>query len=395
MRADITLLAGAERPESTPWQPFDPRVLDFLAALSEAVRMANSRGGEEEATFGFWCRRSHLEALARRHASPFHRLGRGLLFHVAPSNVPAVFAYSLAIGLLSGSANVVRLSQRCGKEEKALCVHIRAVLDRPEFAPVRARTSLITYPRDAADVTAAYMAECGGRVIWGGDSAIAAIRAVPMPPGAVEVCFPDRWSLAVLSQAALSGLDGEELSALARRFYNDTYSMDQLACSSPRLVVWLADGGGEAVRGAWWNALAEQVGTRYERGPYQAVRRYELACRAAMTMTDPTVAELEWYGGGVCVARLERAPARPAEFKAGFGLFFQCELPSLEGLLPLLSSRVQTLTCAGLSTEETTAFLVRRGAPGVNRVVRVGQALEMDTVWDGKDLISALSRIVQ
>ncbi len=28
------------------------------------------------------------------------------------------------------------------------------------------------------------------------------------------------------------------------------------------------------------------------------------------------------------------------------------------------------------------------------RVVPLGQALEMDTVWDGRDLIAALSRII-
>ena len=43
---------------------------------------------------------------------------------------------------------------------------------------------------------------------------------------------------------------------------------------------------------------------------------------------------------------------------------------------------------------ETAAFLAARHAQGVDRVVPVGQALEMDTVWDGRDLIAELSRIV-
>jgi len=122
------------------------------------------------------------------------------------------------------------------------------VLERPEHAAVRARTSLITYGRDDA-VTADYCARCDARIVWGGDATVAAVRAMPMPPHAVELCFPDRWSLAVFSQRAFSALTPEERGALAHRFYNDTYQMDQNACSSPQLVLWLEDGGDPACPG--------------------------------------------------------------------------------------------------------------------------------------------------
>ena len=144
----------------------------------------------------------------------------------------------LAIGLLAGNANVVRLSSRRVEGEAPLLAALRRVLERPEHAAVRARTSLITYGRDDA-VTADYCARCDARIVWGGDATVAAVRAMPMPPHAVELCFPDRWSLAVFSQRAFSALTPEERGALAHRFYNDTYQMDQNACSSPQLVLWL------------------------------------------------------------------------------------------------------------------------------------------------------------
>ena len=113
MRDNVTLLAGAEQVDAAPWLPFDPRAVDFLAELSaEVLRGPDTRRQEASAAFGFWCRRARLEALAARHASPLPRLGRGLAFHLAPANVPALFAYTLAIGLLAGNANVVRLSSR-------------------------------------------------------------------------------------------------------------------------------------------------------------------------------------------------------------------------------------------------------------------------------------------
>ena len=252
MRDNVTLLAGAEQVDAAPWLPFDPRVVDFLAELSaEVLRGPDTRRQEASAAFGFWCRRARLEALAARHASPLPRLGRGLAFHLAPANVPALFAYTLAIGLLAGNANVVRLSSRRVEGEAPLLAALRRVLERPEHAAVRARTSLITYGRDDA-VTADYCARCDARIVWGGDATVAAVRAMPMPPHAVELCFPDRWSLAVFSQRAFSALTPEERGALAHRFYNDTYQMDQNACSSPQLVLWLEDGGDPACRGRWW-----------------------------------------------------------------------------------------------------------------------------------------------
>ena len=49
---------------------------------------------------------------------------------------------------------------------------------------------------------------------------------------------------------------------------------------------------------------------------------------------------------------------------------------------------------AAPSAADAAALLARAGARGVDRVVPLGQALEMDTVWDGRDLIAALSRII-
>lgn len=389
----MTLLAGVEAPSAEPWAPFAPETLDFLDALSRAVRAAAGRR-EELAAFGFWCRRAHLEALRARHACPMPRLGRGLIFHLAPSNVPAMFAYTYAIGLLAGNANVVRLSSRRGEAEALLCGVLREVLDRPECSAVRARSSFVAYDRNDS-VTARYLAGCDGRVVWGGDATVEALRRFPMSPHAVEVCFPDRTSLALLSRAYLSELDGDGLAELAHRFYNDTYLMDQNACSSPQLLVWLRDGGDEAVRRRWWEAVAAEARERYALGAYQAARKYERFCEAAMTMTDPAVAALERYGGNlVYVARLSGMPTAPLEEKGGFGLFFEAEAGDMEELPPLLSPRVQTVACAGVEPGGVAAFLAQRHARGVDRVVPLGRAMEMDTIWDGKDLIAALSRVI-
>ena len=37
---------------------------------------------------------------------------------------------------------------------------------------------------------------------------------------------------------------------------------------------------------------------------------------------------------------------------------------------------------------------MRRCAADIDRITALGQAMEMDTIWDGKDLIAELSRLI-
>lgn len=365
--------------------------MEFLSALSEAILQDPAlRRRESAAAFGFWCRRAHLEALSRRHASPWPRLGRGLVFHLAPANVPELFAYTLAIGMLAGNANVVRLSSRCAEGEGDLLRLMDRVL--ADHREVWARTSIVTYPRESGR-TAELCARCDARVVWGGDETVAALRAMPMPPHAVELVFPDRRSMALLSQRALTDLDGEARRRLAHRFYNDTYQMDQNACSSPQLVLWLEDGGDPACRALWWQAVAAEAAERYPFGPFQTARKLERLCLSIMT--GGVEGEVERYGGNyLYLVRLASMPRDLEDLRGGFGLFYERGISTLEDLLPILTPKVQTLVCGGLEPGETARFLVRRHAEGVDRVVPLGQALEMDAIWDGKDLIAQLSRIV-
>ena len=59
-----------------------------------------------------------------------------------------------------------------------------------------------------------------------------------MAPGAKELSFADRDSIAAFNTEAYLKLADVERTALAERFYNDAYWFDQMACSSPHLIVW-------------------------------------------------------------------------------------------------------------------------------------------------------------
>lgn len=141
--------------------------------------------------------------------------------------------------------------------------------------------------------------------------------------------------------------------------------------------------------------MAAEAAERYPFGPFQAARKLERLCLCAMTMEEPAVAAVERYQGNLLyVARLAGLSGSLLSLAGGFGLFFEAALPSLEALPPCSRPRRRPWCAAGWSPSETAALLARAGARGVDRVVPLGQALEMDTVWDGRDLIAALSRII-
>src|SRR5690606_32316414 len=71
--------------------------------------------------------------------------------------------------------------------------------------------------------------------------------------------FPDRFSLSVLNAEAVLHAKSEEKEQLLQRFYNDSFWFDQMACSSPRLIVWTGSNEViEAVQIEFWS-LFDQV----------------------------------------------------------------------------------------------------------------------------------------
>ena len=82
---------------------------------------------------------------------------------------------------------------------------------------------------------------CDARVLWGGNEAIAALRALPLAPTATELVFPDRFSLAAMSAEAVLALDDAGLDRLRERFYRDVVPFGGQACSSPRILAWIGD----------------------------------------------------------------------------------------------------------------------------------------------------------
>jgi hypothetical protein len=375
--------------------PFNDGVLDFCTHLSTALfRDAEARRHPALQALAFWMRKAELHRLKRDFetlATPNTLLvPRGLVFHLPPSNVDTIFIYSWILSALAGNANVLRMSERAAGPALVICRLFNEVAGDED--PIIARSTAILRYGHEREITAAISSRSDVRVIWGGDTTVETIRTIPLPPHAKELTFPDRYSLSALHAAHYCELDHAARQTLATQFYNDMYWFDQMACSSPRLVVWAGSKDETAEAGA---AFYEHLAAEIERKQYSLatgprLNKLTFAYRAVL---DQPIAAVRDAGPECVVLELEEA-AKLDRNHCGGGLLFQARADRLPDIAPWIDRRDQTLTHFGFAPEQLRALAVLLNGRGIDRMAPIGQALNFNRYWDGYDLLREFTRTV-
>jgi hypothetical protein len=378
--------------------PFDPLLIDFVDAVSKTVLLDPvMRRLPEMAAVAHWMRKAHVVELCRT----FERmrggrlwLARGLCLHFAPSNVDSIFLYSWFISLLLGNGNVVRLSRRRGEQVDLLLAKVDSILDNEKYAAVRDRSLLLSFDHDD-DFVRRLSEVCQVRVLWGGDESVRRIRSIPLNPLAIEVAFANRFSLAVMSANKVREAGADETANLAAKFHRDAYWFDQMACSSPRLVIWIGDSSAcVSAQSLFWQALAAEVLTRKTEYP-QIVGLNKLVTAYASAATG--IADRVWPDVTGPISRVHLETNASAEFRkveCGGGFFFETERGTIHQIADILTERDQTLAYYGFEREELKELALSLPPRAVDRIVPIGSALDFNTVWDGSNLLQVFTREV-
>jgi Acyl-CoA reductase (LuxC) len=377
---------------------FDPLVVDFIDAVSKSVLLDHVTSRMPEmAAVAHWMRKAHvLQLYEQFKANRGNRLwlARGVVLHFAPSNVDSIFLYSWFLSMLAGNANVVRLSQRRGDQIGLLLERINTVMSEPRFCPILARSLVVAYDHED-EITEFLSRSCQLRVIWGGDESVRRLRAIPLNPIAAEVVFGSRFSLAVFSAGAVCAATDSRLEQLVKHFSNDAYWFDQMACSSPRLVVWVGDSSGcDTAKQRFWPTVQAELHRRSIQ--YQEIVGINKLTTAYLSAGLGLSDHLEPHPTAI-LSRVHLSPdAGPAfrNLECGGGLFFETEVPQLNHILRILDARDQTLSYFGFEPEELRQLASSLPTRAVDRIVPVGSALNFSTIWDGIDLLQTFSREV-
>lgn len=378
---------AAELPRVPALVPFGGGIVEFLNDVSRILlKDPGAKAYPDVVTFGFWIRKASVLKLKERFERRDHAvyLGKGVVFHVAPSNVPVNFAYSLVTGLLTGNANIVRVPSKDFPQVRIITDAFQKALEANEtFRPY---LNCVRYGRDK-EVNDFFSSMADMRVVWGGDQTIAELRRSPLPPRSGEITFADRYSLAVIDSD--SYLQIEDKRRVAEDFYNDTFFSDQNACTSPRIVVWTG-GRIEEAKELFWNTEHELVEKKYTFQPIQGVNKLTSACLAAAGRD----VKIEKHPDNLIIrVSVSGIGEDLMDYRDNSGYFYEYNCSDVFDLAPLCNDkRCQTIGYIG--DGKALLPLVRSGIKGIDRVVPIGRTMDFDLIWDGYDLPALLTRTV-
>lgn len=372
--------------QASPLTSFHQSALESLDYLGRKI-LSDVRAREfpDLVTYAFKCTRSAFYSSFSDEDSV--QFGLGLVLHIAPGNIPMNFAYSLNFGILAGNANLIRLPSRKFPQVDLFLQILEEASDSKAGKFFESKVRFFRSDRDSQTITG-LVANADGLVVWGGDATVDFFRSLKKKPSCREVFFPDRKSSAILHASSVAGLGESELDGLCQKFYNDTFLVDQNACSSPSTVVWVGDAKDvEAASMRFWAMFSHVIQLRYKTGSSIAIEK----------LSD-LVSLVEHLGKAVPISRAGGLVWRFADFEARegelrYGQFYEASSASLDLALQKLRGDEQTLTYFGFDKKA-----LRQKLEGLStlpdRITSVGSALDIGLVWDGKSMVPMLSKTV-
>ena len=282
---NIKYLVGSKDISLKSTIPYSKILCEFLDFFSNKLN-AYSRIKEfpDLKTLAFWCRKKNILKFSKNMEPAEIRLGLGLIFHITPSNIPTNFAYSLIFGLINGNSNIVKVPSKKFEQIDIICEVLKKVLNLNKFKSIKKLISIVSY-KDNDNYTRKISSICNARVVWGGDKSVASIRQFPLMERAIDISFADRYSFCVINLKKFSNLNKYQLKTLVDRFFNDTYLVDQNACSSPHLVVWLGKNDMK-IREKFWKTLLDTVKKKYDLTESASLHKYNQLCENILKLKN-------------------------------------------------------------------------------------------------------------
>lgn len=369
--------------------PFDDKVVALLDDISRIIlKSKEAKKYSDVVTLGFWIRKASLLEMKKQFDDDCVRLGRGVVFHIAPSNVAVNYAYSLFTGLICGNANVVRVPSKAFDQITIInnCI-LQALEEHKEMAPY---ICLVRYERDKA-INDYLSSMCNVRVIWGGDKTIEELRKSPLNVKAKEITFADRYSIAIIDSDMY--LESYDAMKVARDFYNDTYFSDQNACTSPRIVIWTGNRIEEA-KVIFWDKIADIIKGKYVFQPIMGVNKLTKAMIVASKSDTLGNSKITVHDDNrLYRVELTKLTDGLMEYRENSGFFYEYNCKDIMDIRDICDD-VRCQTVAYIGEQEEIQRLINSGIKGIDRVVEFGKTMDFNLNWDGYNLVCELTRSV-
>jgi hypothetical protein len=351
--------------------------------------MGDARKYPELISMAFWFRKTNMKKLklyAQCLIEERLLITRGIIFHIAPSNVDTIFIYSLFLSMIMGNRNIIRISSKKSNQIDFIINIFNKVLK--DFPRIAKSFIIIKYDHDDK-ITEHFSNLCDMRVIWGGDETIKKIRTISMNPAAKELVFADKFSYSVIN---LSEIEKEEdFKKLVLNYYKDAFTFNQMACSSSRAIFWV--GSKELLRDKiekFWELLNDVVLLKNQILE-DSIKMDKINNIYLISMLNDNIKIIGSFNN--IINRIEISnPELYREYNSGGGLFFEYFIDSLEDLTKFITKKDQTIGIFGFPKQKVVDFIIKNKLIGINRIVSIGKALDFYPIWDSYNLLYEFSK---
>ena len=377
-------------------EPFSDILIEYVNDVSKAILQDTFfKQYPELMALAFWMRRSHILQLKQyflEQKKDKILLGRGIVFHMAPSNVDTIFVYSWFISLLVGNSNILRISDKENIQTGLLLNVLTSILYQEKYKELQNRVIIVKYGH-INEITQKLSALADIRVIWGGDETINHIRTIPIKATATELTFADKFSFAIINSKEL--LRSNNLKIFIENFYNDSFWFGQMACSSIRLVSWIGTSeDNKKAKYLFWKMFEDYLEKQQpdDIAPADIINKLVAECSMAIESNIQIDKTNTPYINRVTVNNLNEIKEN---LHCGTGLFYELEANKIEEIFPFITKKHQTVAQFGFSKEELTKLVYQAMPIGIDRIVPIGKSLDFSYIWDGYDLFRSFCREIE
>ena len=169
---------------------------------------------------------------------------------------------------------------------------------------------------------------------------------------------------------------------------------EQNACSSPKILFWVG-GSEEGEVDIFWSRISSLIEKHIKRDVVDQFRSYESESYLRCTLDG---AKWKEYGE-ISVFEIIGPVNSSQDFdllikNLAYGNFLSIKIKNFDELHNFISKKIQTISYFGFNLGIFDEFIKAEGIQFPDRIVKIGSALKMGSVWDGVDFIETLSKII-
>jgi len=292
--------------------------------------------------------------------------------------------------MITGNSNIVKLPTKEFDQTEIICKILNKILFKKKYKKIKKNLKIVRYSSNEK-FTNMVSSIADGRLIWGGDRTIETIKKCNTKNKVTDLIFGDRVSLSVIDLKHLKKINKLELKKLINNFYNDTFLVDQNACSSPHLIVWYGKQQAKA-RSKFWNCLYSFAINKYDYPESASIDKFTQLCKNIVDLKN--IKSEERFGGIIFTVLLNKLDKNLHHLRGKWGFFYEYFSKNLDEIKNSVNNKYQTLTYFGINKKTLKDFVITNNLNGIDRIVPIGQSLDISLYWDGYDINKTLSRIV-